>query len=91
MPFEWDTEKARTNQTKHTVSFEEAETVFGDRYSITYGDIEHSFGEERLIEIGMSDQERLLAVVYVERQDTLRIISARLVTNRERYEYETGT
>lgn len=90
MPFEWDTNKARTNRAKHSVSFEEAETVFSDTFSITYGDTKHSFDEERLVEIGMSDQNRLLAVVFVERQNALRIISARLVTNRERYEYETG-
>lgn len=90
MPFDWDIEKAQANRAKHGVTFEEAETVFGDFYSITYEDAKHSLEEERSIEIGMSDRNRLLAVVYVERQDGIRIISARPVTNREKQNYETG-
>lgn len=71
------------------MSFEEAQTIFADAFSITYEDAEHSLIEERLLEIGFSQQNRLLAVIYVERSETVRLISARLATAQERRDYET--
>jgi uncharacterized protein len=76
--FEWDPEKARSNERKHGVSFQEAATVFRDPYALHAYDGAHSWEEERFIIIGMSAREHLLTVVYVERVEmTFRIISAR--------------
>ena len=86
--FEWDLEKARQNVRKHRVSFEEAATVFGDPLSLTIDDPAHSVEEDRFVTLGLSVNRRLLVVVHAERGDTLRIISARRATARERRAYE---
>jgi uncharacterized DUF497 family protein len=90
--FEWDGEKAASNVTKHGVTFEEASTVFGDPLAVIFDDEEHSGDEIREIIIGHSILERLLLVSFTERgEDTLRIISARKATKRERKDYVQGT
>lgn len=86
--FEWDELKAEQNIENHGVSFEEASTVFGDPLSSTIFDEVHSTYEDRYIDIGRSAQDRLLVVVYTERGDRIRIISARLATAQERKQYE---
>ena len=88
MLFEWDAEKADANVEKHGVLFEEAATVFGDPLGKIIGDPRHSVSEKRFVLMGRSDQDRLLAVMYTERRDVVRIISARSVTRRERKDYE---
>lgn len=90
LAFEWDDRKARQNLRKHRVSFEEASTVFGDPLALTIPDPVHSEEEERFITLGESDRRRLLVVVATERGDKLRLISARVATNRERKDYEEG-
>lgn len=90
LEFEWDPAKAEANQRKHGVSFPEAGTAFGDPLSVTIPDTRHSMDEDRYILFGRSDQGRLLAVMHTERDTAIRIISARLVTARERREYEEG-
>ncbi len=87
--FEWDDRKEKKNRRKHRVSFEEAEFVFYDPYSITIPDLDHSSGEDRFIDIGTSNENRLLVVIYTERDDRIRIISARKATSIERKKYET--
>lgn len=89
--FELDREKAKRNWRKHKVSFEEGRTVLGDPFSITIPDPEHSHGEERYIDIGLSMNGRLLVVVYTEEYPYIRIISCRKATRRERDIYEEGT
>lgn len=89
MKFEWDVNKAKSNLNKHGVSFEEAETVFDNYGSITFEDLEHSFEELRYIEIGFSANGRLLLIVYTERGDRIRIISARPCTGNERKLYDS--
>jgi uncharacterized protein len=86
--FEWDEEKASSNERKHGVSFQEAKTVFNDPYSITIPDPAHSLTEDRWIDIGLSVSSRILYVVYTERSDVIRIISSRPATPRERKVYE---
>jgi uncharacterized DUF497 family protein len=86
--FEWDEGKALLNQKKHGISFEEAATAFGDRYSITVKDADHSDSEERLIHIGVTENEQLVIVSHIERGDAIRIISAMLTTKRETRAYE---
>jgi uncharacterized protein len=86
--FEWDPKKARRNLATHGVSFEEASSAFRDALSVTIDDPLHSEHEERLVLIGQSHLNRILVVVHTERGDRIRIISARLATNRERNRYE---
>jgi uncharacterized DUF497 family protein len=88
--FEWDPEKAEANVRKHQVSFHEAATVLEDPLSTTFPDVAHSDEEERFLTIGVSADGRVLVVAHTERDDTLRIISARLATRRERDFYEQG-
>jgi uncharacterized protein len=86
--FEWDVQKAANNLRKHGVSFEEAATVFGDPLSVTYYDPDHSIAESRYIIVGMSRSGRLLIVAHTDREENIRIISARQTTARERKQYE---
>ena len=86
--FEWNEEKASSNKKKHKVSFEEASTVFGDLLSLTIPDPLHSKDEDRLVIIGQSEKQRLLVVVHVEQNSTIRLISARPATAHERTFYE---
>ncbi len=89
--FRWDPEKARSNLRKHGVTFEEAASVFRDILSVTISDPLHSTEESRFVTIGRSDQDRTLAVVHSDFEETIRIISARLATRPERKEYEEAT
>ena len=81
--FKWDPNKAITNLRKHQVSFEEASTIFDDPLFITLIDEEHSSDEERYITIGISNQRRLLMVAHTDRENEIRIISARQATKQE--------
>ena len=89
--FEWDKAKAEKNLKKHEVSFEEATTVFADPLSVTIPDPLHSEDENRFAITGLSHEQRQLVVVFTERGENIRIISARLATPRERKKYEEGT
>ena len=86
--FEWDENKAGDNSAKHGVYFEEAATVFGDPLSLTIEDPEHSREEQRFITLGESLYRRVLVVVHTDRRDSIRIISAREATRKERRQYE---
>lgn len=80
--FEWDTEKATSNEVEHNVSFTEAATVFDDDLAVALPDPDHSIDEFRLLLLGESSQRRLLVVSYTERADVIRIISANSDTQR---------
>lgn len=87
--FVWDPRKETLNQRKHHVGFVEALTVFADPLALVFDDPANSLGERRELIIGNSSRPRLLLVVFTERDgDTLRIISARPATSRERHDYE---
>ena len=86
--FEWDPTKARSNLTKHGVSFAEACSAFEDILSITIPDPQYSVDEPRLVLIGCTRSNRLVVVVHTEVNETIRIISARLTTGQERISYE---
>ena len=90
MRFEWDSSKAAENLARHGVSFEEAATVFRDVLSATGEDPDHSFDEDRFVTFGVSTAGRLLAIAHTDRDDTIRIISARPATPSERVIYEEG-
>lgn len=91
--FDWDINKARSNLSKHKISFDEGKTIFKDPFLVTFPDKFHSDREERLISIGMSKNRRLLLVVHLEKMESenivfLRIISCRKATASERKIYE---
>ena len=86
MKFEWDEAKAKGNFAKHGISFDEAAGVFHDPFGVELVDNRANYGEERTILIGMSGQ-RILVVVYTERVQRTRIISARRATKHERDYY----
>ena len=88
LTFEWDAQKAAKNVVKHGVSFTEAETVFGDPLGRITADRRHSIGEKRYALLGLSNAGRLLAVMFTERGEAIRLISARRATPRERKDYE---
>ena len=88
MQFEWDPQKAAANVKRRRLSFDEAATVLEDPLSTTYPDDTHSEDEARFVTIGASHRGRILVVAHTERNDTIRIISARRATRREREFYE---
>ena len=85
MTFEWDEEKNATNKRKHKISFETAIHVFDDPNYIEMYDFEHSLEEERYVAIGRVGD--ILFVVFTERSENIRLISARLATDLERSIY----
>lgn len=85
MIFEWDEEKNLLNQKKHKISFETAAYVFEDENYIEMYDFEHSADEDRYIAIGRVGE--VLFVVFTERRENIRLISARLATEAERRIY----
>lgn len=92
MRFAWDEVKNSLNYQEHGIWFEEAQTVWADAYAMEYYDPAHSADEERFIRVGYSRKDRILLVVFSERHEgkTVRIISARKATARERQAHEEG-
>ena len=88
--FEWDDPKAASNLRKHGVSFDEALSVFGDPMALTFADTDHSDNEDRSRTYGMSNQARLLVIIHTERQNRIRLISARKATRYEKSIYVNG-
>ncbi len=89
--FEWDINKAASNQKKHGISFEEAQSVFYDDFAVQFYD-DNSESEDRFLMLGMSSEARILIVCHCERDsgNTIRIISARKATRSERKFYRGG-
>ncbi len=85
MVFEWDEDKNRLNREKHGISFEVAAKVFDDDNYIEMYDFEHSTDEDRYIAIGRVRD--ILFVVFTERRERIRLISARIATLSERRLY----
>ena len=93
--FEWDVNKARTNLSKHKISFEGATSVFRDENAISISDEEHSDDEERWLTIGMDEVTRTLVVIHTyisidENSCNIRLISARKATKKEQQIYKKG-
>ncbi len=86
LDFEWDDAKAGANFRKHGVTFEQAAYAFRDPFAMEWIDASAVYGEERVILLGMSGGQ-ILSVVYTERGERLRIISARRATKYEKDEY----
>ncbi len=87
MEFEWNEAKARANLRAHGVSFELAQTVFRDPFAVERLDDRRDYGERRFVIIGMAESRALLFVAYTEREERIRIISARRVTQYEQEDY----
>jgi len=87
--FEWDDAKNRANQRKHGVSFEEAQSAFFDDEALEFPDPDHSSDEDRFLLLGRSYQLRILVICHCfrARESTIRIISARKATPKERNVY----
>lgn len=82
MIFEWDKTKAAENDAKHGVTFELAKSAFEDAFALARVDDRHNYGEERVILTGMAEG-LLLVIVFTEREDRIRLISARRANKRE--------
>jgi uncharacterized protein len=81
--FEWDSRKDAANARKHGISFEEAKSIFDDPFELMRGDPDHSAEELRSVSIGESDAGRLVLVVYVQVENVIRVISARMAESDE--------
>jgi uncharacterized protein len=89
MEVEWDPNKAAINLQKHGVHFSDAESVLFDPNALSFEDTTAQ-GEQRFIVIGMDHLWRLLVVVYTDRGNRVRLISARSAIRSERQKYESG-
>ena len=87
LKFEWHDAKAEANLQAHGVSFELPKTVFNDVFAVERLDDREDYGEERFVIIGMAKGHIILYVAYTERDQRLRIISARRATQREQDDY----
>ena len=85
--FEWHDAKAEANLDAHGVSFGLAQTVFKDPFAIERLDDREDYGEERFVIVGMAEGKVLLFVAYTEREERIRIISARRATQHEQDDY----
>ena len=90
--FEWDENKNEINKKKHKLSFEEAKEVFYDELAVLFDDPDHSVGEERFLIIGMIRSSKICIVshCYRDKDNVIRIISAREATRNERKLYQEG-
>ncbi len=84
--FEWDAAKATSNLRKHGVAFKDAQLVFNDVFATHRFDVDAGHGEQRMIATGMVNGV-LLTVVYTERDERTRLISARKATRHEQLDY----
>jgi len=87
LDFEWHKAKAEANFRRHGVSFDLATTVFRDPFAVERLDDREEHGEERFVIIGMAEGRVLLFVAYTERDERIRIISARRATRYEQDDY----
>jgi uncharacterized DUF497 family protein len=86
LDFEWDDSKAAENVGNHGVSFAQAALAFRDPFAVEWIDLREAYGEERLILLGMAGNN-VLTVAYTEREERIRIISARRATTNEQDVY----
>jgi uncharacterized DUF497 family protein len=89
--FEWNPRKARDNQDKHGVAFDEAATVFRDSKAISIFDLDHSESEDRWITIGISEKGRVLIVSHSFKEESENAVTIRIISSRKTTEQETKT
>ena len=86
--FQWDKGNSLKNWLKHGVTQAEAEEIFFNEPLLLFEDEKHSQHEIRVLAFGRTNQERGLVVAFTIRQSSVRIISARNMSNKERGIYE---
>lgn len=86
--FDWDQGNTVKNLIKHGVECRQAEESFLDENSLILDDIEHSTKEERYLLIGKDHQGIVLYIVFTQRNNKVRVISARIANKKERRFYE---
>lgn len=86
--FEWDEYNKIKNLSKHKVDYKECEEIFTNRPLKTYKDIKHSQNENRFVALGITNNSRSLYLVFIIRNNRIRIISARDMSRKERNFYE---
>ena len=86
--FIWDTGNHIKNVLKHSVSNEECEAIFVNRFGIVFDDVRHSIQEARYIIIGPTGESRILTISFTIRNNFVRVISARDASRKERKIYE---
>jgi uncharacterized protein len=84
--FEWDETKAQANLKKHKISFQEARRIFDDLFALIEQDLSEDFGEDRFLATGVV-KGVLVTVVYTERGERIRLISARKANSDEQRRY----
>jgi hypothetical protein len=87
LEFDWHDAKADANLQLHGVSFDLAMTVFSDPFAVERLDDREDYGEERFVIVGMAEGNVVLFVAYTEREERIRIISARRATQYEQDDY----
>lgn len=86
--FVWNEEKAQKNPGKHDgVTFQQAAEAFFDPFIVVVDASRNDEARDAII--GMDRRWNLLYVVHIERDDVIRIISARKATRKEREYYES--
>jgi len=85
--FDWDEANIKKNEVKHKVYHKECEQVFFND-PVIYEDLKHSVLEKRYQCLGRTDTDRLLFISFTMRKLKVRIISARLMSRKERRQYE---
>ena len=88
LQFEWDPAKASINRRKHGTTFDEATTVWDDPNVFFEDDTKHSEAEERAKAIGFSERNRLLSVIFTDRNNAIRIITARKASAADEATYQ---
>ena len=88
MNFEFDPKKALANLQKHGISLAEVEPVFYDDFALTHED-QDTAGEARFVTVGMDALGRIVTVCWTQRDENIRLISARTATSTERKSYES--
>jgi uncharacterized DUF497 family protein len=93
MDFDWDNNKDQSNITKHGISFEEAIAIFDDPNILTFEDVRFNYGETRFVSIGQitiitQEKKVIIVVIHTQRNQAIRLISARKANERERKRYE---
>ena len=84
MSYTWSQEKNNRNTKKHNISFTKAMRVFDDENHLQLFDVAHSDTEDRYIAISAVDGVAgHVMVVYTERGETIRLISARILTKKQ--------
>ena len=85
--FVWDEAKRKSNLKKHGLDFKDAHLVYDNPDKCTYDS--HRPGERRLMDVAVAViQGRLLALIYTERGNDVRVISFRPASREEREQYE---